>query len=125
MSTTPNVPTATTVAGSILSVLTASNGYVTLGIQLAGVFVPLVKGLIQKIEGIGAGNTTVTFSALVTADDAEIASIVQSADTDLAAINAELVRLGAPPLPVVAPAPALPATAQVKASFVTVNNKPI
>jgi hypothetical protein len=82
-----------------LTILQESNGYISLGLQLAGVFVPLAKALIQKIEGIGTGNPTITFSDLVAADQAEIAAIVATADADLAAINAELVRLGLPPLP--------------------------
>jgi hypothetical protein len=98
MSSTPNKPAGST-AASILTILQESNGYVSLGIQLAGVFVPLAKALIQKIEGIGTGNPTITFSDLVAADQAEIAAIVQTANADLAAVNAELVRLGVPPLP--------------------------
>jgi hypothetical protein len=98
MSTPPKSPAGST-ASTILSILQESNGYISLGIQLAGVFVPLAKGLIQKIEGIGTGNVTIAFSDLVAADQAEIAKIIATAGTDLDAVNAELVRLGHPPLP--------------------------
>ena len=98
MSSTPQKPAGST-AATILTILQESNGYISLGIQLAGVFVPLAKGLIQKIEGIGAGNVTITFTDLVAHDQAEIAAIVATAGADLDAVNAELVRLGAPPLP--------------------------
>jgi len=98
MSSTPQKPAGST-AASILTILQESNGYVSLGIQLAGVFVPLAKALIQKIEGIGAGNATITLSDLEVADQAEIAAILTTANADLDAINAELVRLGHPPLP--------------------------
>jgi hypothetical protein len=99
MSSNPIKPAGSTAASTILTILEASNGYVSLGLQLAGVFVPLAKGLIQKIEGIGTGNVTIAFSDLVAADQDEIAKIVATAGADLDAINAELVRLGAPPLP--------------------------
>jgi hypothetical protein len=99
MSSNPIKPAAGSTAASILTILQESNGYVSLGIQLAGVFVPLAKALIQKIEGIGSGNVTITFTDLVAADQTEIAAIVTTANADLAAVNAELVRMGLPPLP--------------------------
>jgi hypothetical protein len=99
MSSNPIKPAASSTAASILTILQESNGYISLGIQLAGVFVPLAKALIQKIEGIGAGNVTITFTDLVAADQAEIAAIVSTANADLSAVNAELVRMGLPPLP--------------------------
>ena len=98
MSSTPQKPAGST-AATILTILQESNGYISLGLQLAGVFVPLAKGLIQKIEGIGAGNVTITFTDLVAHDQAEITGIVTTAGADLDAVNAELVRLGHPPLP--------------------------
>jgi hypothetical protein len=98
MSTPPKSP-AGSAASTILTILQESNGYISLGLQLAGVFVPLAKGLIQKIKGIGAGNVTITFTDLVAHDQAEIAGIVTTAGADLDAVNAELVRLGHPPLP--------------------------
>lgn len=102
MSSTPLKPAGST-AANILTILQESNGYISLGIQLAGVFVPLAKGLIQKIEGIGAGNVTITFTDLVAHDQDEIAAIVATANADLAAVNAELVRLGHPGLPSATP----------------------
>ncbi len=97
MSSNPIKPAGST-AATILTILQESNGYISLGLQLAGVFVPLAKGLIQKIEGIGAGNVTITFTDLVAHDQDEIAAIVATAGADLDAINAELVRLGHPGL---------------------------
>jgi hypothetical protein len=98
MSSNPIKPAGST-AATILTILQESNGYVSLGIQLAGVFVPLAKALIQKIEGIGTGNVTITFSDLVVVDQAELEKIAQTAGADLDAINAELVRMGHPGLP--------------------------
>lgn len=102
MSSEP-IKSAVSVPATILNILQESNGYISLGIQLAGVFVPLAKGLVQKIEGIGKGSVTIALSDLVLADQAELDKIAQTAGDDLTAINAELVRMGAPPL--VAPAP--------------------
>lgn len=98
MSSTPNSPAGTSL-GSVLTVLQGAGGYITLGIQLAGVFIPLIKALIQKIEGIDTGNVTITFSDLVVADMAELDAIMKLSTDDLAAINAELARLGLPTLP--------------------------
>jgi hypothetical protein len=90
-------------AQNILSALADSNGYVTLALTAAGVVIPLAKAAIQKIEGLGSANVTITFTDLVAADQAELTAIVQEADADLAAVNAELTRLGLPAIS--APAP--------------------
>jgi len=98
MSSTPNKP-AGGAASTVLNILAASNEYVTLGIQVAGVLIPLGKALVQKIEGIGAGAVTITFSDLVAADTAELDAIQKLSEDDLAAVNAELTRIGLPALP--------------------------
>jgi hypothetical protein len=83
---------------SLLQTLSDANGYVALAISAAGVLIPLGKALVSKIESIGKGSVTITFTDLVAADDAELATIVQSSGADLAAINAELAKLGLPPI---------------------------
>lgn len=84
---------------NILATLAASNQYITLGIELAGEIVPLAKGLVQEIKQIGTGTDTVTYQVLVQTDGAELDAIHQLAEDDLAAINAELAKLGQPPIP--------------------------
>jgi hypothetical protein len=101
MTSNPTPPLST--AGTLLTVLQNSGGYITLGLELAGVFVPLVKGLIAKIEGIGAGNVTIAFTELLAADMKALDEIAQLSTEDLTAINAELTRVGAPALPATAP----------------------
>lgn len=82
------------------------NTEIALGIQVAGVLIPLAKGLVAKIEGIGTKTTTITFTDLVAADAAELDAIQQLSTDDLTAVNAELVRLGRPPIaPLDPPAP--------------------
>lgn len=98
MSNTPNSPVGKT-ASTMLNILAASNGYVTLAIQAAGVLVPLGKALVQKIEDIGKGSVTITFTDLVTADLAELDAIQKLSSDEIAAINAELAQLGLPALP--------------------------
>lgn len=93
---------ASTTSG-LLSVLEGSNGIVTLAITVAGILIPLGKALIQKIEGIGTGSVTITFANLVIQDDAELDAITALSTADLAAINAELTRLGLPTLPAAPP----------------------
>ena len=100
---TPNQPAGGSGLGTLLTILSASNEYVTLGVTVAGVAIPLIKGLIAKIEGIGTGNVTITFADLVTADLAELDAIQQLASDDLAAVNAELKRMGFPTLPAAPP----------------------
>jgi hypothetical protein len=104
MTSNPTPPLST--AGTLLTVLQNSGGYITLGLELAGVFVPLIKGLISKIEGIGTGNVTIAFTELLAADMKALDEIAQLSMEDLTAINAELTRVGAPTLP--APAPTTP-----------------
>jgi hypothetical protein len=100
MSTTPNQPPAgDSPLSKLLAVLFASNEYVTLGVTVAGVAIPLIKGLIAKIEGIGTGNVTIAFSDLVAADLAELDAIQALSTDDLTAVNAELARMGFPTLP--------------------------
>lgn len=102
---TPNQPAAGSTVTSLLSILQLSSGWVTLGINVAGVAIPLIKALVQKIEGIGAGNVTITFSDLVAQDLAELDAIAKLSTDDLTAINAELTRLGLPTLPAPPPGP--------------------
>ena len=96
--TTPVTPKPST--SSILSALAAANTYVSLGLQVAGVVVPLVKGLITEIKQIATGQQTVTYQILIQTDESDLASVVTVSDADLAAINAELERQGKSPLPV-------------------------
>lgn len=94
--------------GTVLTNLQDASGAIALAIQVGGVLVPVVKGLITKIEGIGTKTVTITFADLVTADLAELTAIQQLADADLAAINVELAKLGLPAIvipPVTPPAP--------------------
>jgi len=98
MSSTPNKP-AGREASTVLNILAASNEYVTLGIQVAGVLIPLGKALVQKIESIGQGAVTITFSDLIAADTAELDAIQQLSEDELTAVNAELKRIGLPELP--------------------------
>lgn len=95
---TPNNPAANT-ASTLLNILAASNGYVTLAIQAAGVLIPLGKALVQKIEDIGKGTITITFTDLVAADMAELDAIQQLSIDEITTINAELAQLGLPALP--------------------------
>lgn len=82
----------------ILSSLADANGYVNLAVQVAGVVIPLGKWLIHEVKSIASGNVTITYQAVLAADEAELVEIQGIADADIAAINAELNRMGKPPL---------------------------
>ncbi len=101
MSTKPVTPSpATGALSAILNGLGQTNMIVSLGLQVAGIVVPLVKGLVSQIKLISTGASTVTYQVVVTADEANLQAVQALSDSDLAAINAELARLGKTPLPV-------------------------
>lgn len=95
---TPGNPLGST-AGNVLSTLTGVDGAITLALNIGGVLVPLVKGLILEIKQIASGSETVTYQVLIQADQAELAQVISLSTDDLNAVNAELQRLGAPTLP--------------------------
>jgi hypothetical protein len=91
-----------TTVKNLLSTLADANNLITLGVKLGGTLIPLATGVVKKIEQIGAGTATVTYQVLIQTDSAELDGVIQVADEDLAAINAELAKLG---LPAVQPLP--------------------
>lgn len=95
----------------VLSSLSEVGGYVGIVANIAGVAIPLGKALVSDIQKIGQGADE-TYQVLVQTDTAALDSVQEIAGEDLAAINAELVRQGAPPLAVPAsvPDPAPPST---------------
>lgn len=95
MSSTPN---------KVLTALADANEYVALGMNVAGVFVPLVKGAIKAIRAIGAPQDTVAYEVLLQVDGADLDDVAKLAAADLLAINAELAARGVPEVPV-SPAP--------------------
>jgi hypothetical protein len=84
---------------NVLAALSKSNRVIVLALEVAGELVPLVKGTISEIRKLTSGSTTATYDVVVKADAAELDAITQLAADDLAAINAELKRLGQPPIP--------------------------
>lgn len=84
---------------TLLQNLSQVGGYVGLAVQLGEVLVPIGKALVTDIKKIGAGTASETYQILLTTDAAELDAVDQMSTDDLTAINAELVRLGAAPLP--------------------------
>ena len=101
MSTTPS-PTS-----ALLNVLTSLNGGVQLGVTIGNVVVPLIAGVIKSIK-TGESGQTVEYTVVIQTEQAVLDSIIAAGASDLAAINAELVRMGLAPLPVPTP-PSAPA----------------
>ncbi|HXU18956.1 MAG TPA: hypothetical protein VN788_00075 [Verrucomicrobiae bacterium] len=87
------------VLDSVLGNLSKANTIVTLGVEVAGEIVPLIKGTVKKIEQLSTGENTVTYSVLVQTDVQALADVESLSEADLEAINGELARLGKPPLP--------------------------
>lgn len=91
----------TTGSGSgILGALSESSAVITLALEIGGELVPIFKGAINEIKQIAAGQDSVSYSVLIQGDQADLATVDSVAAADLVAINAELTRLGKPPLPV-------------------------
>ena len=86
--------------GGVLQSLQGVNGVITLALNLGGVLVPLVEGLILEIKQIATGGETVTYQVLIQMDGEALAKVVQLSTDDLAAVNTELARLGLPQLTV-------------------------
>ncbi len=95
MSTAPQPPAGQT-PNAVLTILQSVNGYIALGLQVGSIVVPLVKGLIVGIRKIGEGTDTEAYEIVVRTDLAELDEVTKLSTDDLAAINAELERLGAP-----------------------------
>jgi hypothetical protein len=89
---------AAATAGSILTALTDVNGELTLAIQIAGVVIPLVVGLVQKIKSELSGTQTIEYTVVLKMGQDQLDKIIQGTGGDLAEINAELTRLGLPTL---------------------------
>jgi hypothetical protein len=102
MSTNPVAPKAT--ASSVLNSLSQVGGEIGLAIQIGTALIPVGKALVSKIKDAATGVTTITYQLLVTEDQATLAAIDGSSTADLEALNAELVRQGAKPLPIPGPA---------------------
>jgi hypothetical protein len=97
-----------------LGALASANSYIEAGLVIAGVTVPLIKGLITDIKQMTSGGGTVTYEVVVQQDEASLQNTVTLSIADLEAINAELTRLkqtpvtvpSAPEPPAAPPAPA-------------------
>lgn len=104
MSTKPPVPSAgATTAKTILDSLSNVGGYVGLAIQVGEVLLPVGKALVTKIKNSVTGVETIDYQLLVSEDQATLATVDSESTADLTAINAELVRQGAAPLPLPPP----------------------
>lgn len=121
---TPNTPAAPAPKiSTVLSTLAETNAYVQLGLEVAGIVVPIGKALIQEIKQITTKQDTVAYQVLVQMDETDLQAVVSLDIAEIVAINAELTRLGKPtlpvpaaPVPVAEPAPASPAPAPAPAT---------
>lgn len=90
-------------AKNVLSTIAGVENGVTLAIELSGQLVPLAVGMVREIRQVATGAKTVTYAVLIQTDAAELDAIDKLSTDDLTAINAELTRLGLPPVPVPPP----------------------
>jgi len=92
-------------AAGAIAVLSEANGIATLALQIGTLVVPIIKGVVTKIEQVSSGASSVDYQVLITSDGAELDGIAKVALADLAAINAELARLKQTQLPSPVPTP--------------------
>ena len=92
----------------VLTALAGTNEYVSLGLEVAGTVVPLVKGAITEIRRISTPTDTVSYQVLLQVDGAELDAVDKFASDDLLAINAELAARGVPEVPVAPPTDSKP-----------------
>jgi hypothetical protein len=102
MGTTPATPKPN--VGTVLNSLSQVGGYIGLAVQIGQVLVPIGVAAVKKIKDSITGVETISYQLLVTEDQATLASVDAASTADLTAINAELVRQGASPLPIPPPA---------------------
>lgn len=96
---TPNTPVAPKIS-TVLSTLAETNAYVQLGLEVAGIVVPIGRALIQEIKQITTKQNTVAYQVLVQMDETDLQAVVTLDIAEIVAINAELTRLGKTTLPV-------------------------
>jgi hypothetical protein len=101
MGTNPVTPKQT--ASNVLNALAEANGYVNLALQLGTALIPVGKALVTKVKDATTGVETISYQLLLAEDQATLSAIDASSTADLQAINAELVRQGAQPLPIPGP----------------------
>lgn len=87
----------------ILSVLASADGVISLGLEVAGVVIPLVKGAIKEIRTLGTSTQNVTYQVVLQVDSSELDAVDKLAVDDLTAINAELTARGIPAVPIAPP----------------------
>jgi len=93
----PATPKAT--VGTILNSVSQIGGYIGLAVQVGEVLIPIGKALVTRIKDATTGVVTISYQLLITEDQAVLAGIDSASLADLQALNAELVRQGAVPLP--------------------------
>jgi hypothetical protein len=83
---------------NVLGALAAAEQVVTLGVNIGGALIPIGVGLVKEIKRIATGQDTVAYAVLIQMDSAELDTVDKLSTDDLAAINAELAKLGKPPI---------------------------
>lgn len=97
MSPNGATPVATT-AGKFLSALSLVNGELVLAVQVAGLLKPIIVGVVKQIKQAVSPTQEIEYTVVLTTGQDKLDAIIDLTGNDLDEINAELVRLGHPPL---------------------------
>lgn len=97
MSPNGSTPVAVT-AGNFLSTLEKVNGELVLAVQVAGLLKPIIVGVVKQIKQAVSPTQEIEYTVVLTTGQDKLDKIIDLTDVDLDEINAELTRLGHPPL---------------------------
>lgn len=99
MSSTPSPAQAAaqSTAGKFLDALSGANNLISVAVPIAGLLIPLVVQVIKSISGSGT-QQTITYTLVIQEEQAALDAIIAAGAVDLTTVNAELVRMGLPPL---------------------------
>jgi len=101
-SSQPNSGTGTK-ASEFLSNLAAVGGTVGIVANVAGIVIPLIGGVIKKIEASATDGGEVEYTLVLSTTQAKLDADVAVVNADIADINSELAKLGLPPLSPIVP----------------------
>jgi len=82
----------------VLDAVQSVGSIVSLVLPAVGEGIVLVTGIIKEVKSLTNSEGTVEYTVVLAEGKAQLGASIQVSQDDLAAINAELVKMGKPPL---------------------------
>lgn len=83
---------------SLISQLTSLDQLVALALQVGGTLAPLIVGIVKRIESVKTPTGDIEYTVVLSIGQDALNKAEASFEDTLASVNAELVRMGKPPL---------------------------